>query len=997
MPTDQGPGEPGSGAECAANPEATLQATPSGPPPAAGAAEAAAPMPSREEGDRQELCRGAVVGRYIVLDRVGAGGMAVVYAAYDPKLDRKVALKLVRPDTAGSSSNTDPRGRLLREAQALARLSHPNVVAVYDAGTVGSEVFLAMEFVEGKSLDLWLDEAKRSWQQVVEVFRAAGAGLAAAHKAGLIHRDFKPQNVLMGDDGRVRVADFGLARPHEGAGPAERARVRVQDSETLPASDERFLSMKLTLPGDILGTPAYMSLEQFLGEPTDARTDIFSFCAAFYEAVYGHRPFEGTSLLALTKSIAQGKLRAAPADSPVPKWLRSLLERGLRASPEDRYPTMDALLAELGRERGLRVRRWLLAGAGIVAAAVALSLGVGSAVRRGQVCSGAQRHWDGVWDPEQRSSVKAAFLQTGLPFAQGAFEGADAVFSAYRQSWVTAHREACEATRVRGEQSEGMLDRRMACLDERLSSARALTRVLARSDRDAVKNAVRAAQSLPPVADCANLSGISEALAVPADKRDRVAMLRAQVAEADALMLAGKSADALGSVTGWVGEARGLDYPPILARAAWSQGRMRERLGDFAGAHESLAEAAWAAHVGRDDGLLADVATLQIDVAGSSLGRAEEGRTWAGLAEASIRKAGGGPLREGRLASSVGNLLCTEGRIEDAMDSYLRGAALITQAEGPDRLEATAAFATVGVMYDAFHQYELAIDPLDRHLAVARRVLGEAHPDLASPLAALGYAKAFTGHFEEGLALGERARLILERAYGLDHTGFRYVEMMRGHVLLSGRRDAEAMEAYQHGLRVCEAGLGRAASDCLELRYYIGCLQRVTGKLDEAEASHEEGARIAREAMGDHPMVSLAKLGLAQVYVLRGNHKGALETLMSTTQTTAKHHQKDSPHIAMASILVGEALLGMGRHEDAIKTFESAIELLEKKHVDVWEIARARFGLARTLRAMGGDAKRAEALARAAKAAFLLLGIRGAASAAVVDVWMASPVQRVTR
>jgi serine/threonine protein kinase len=266
--------------------------------------------------------------RYRIVRPIGAGGMGVVYEAHDLQLHRAVALKMLRP--AGDAEGQ--RERLLREARAMAKLSHPNVLAVHDVGMLGDAVFLAMELVEGRTLTAWLHEKKRSWQEILEVFLAAARGLAAAHAAGLVHRDFKPDNVLVGKDGRTRVTDFGLARtvaaPFD-AGPGGAARVVASSS--------------------LAGSPAYMAPEQMRGEPVDERADVFSFCVALHEGLFGVRPFEGETLSALEQSIARGEVRNPRAR--IPSRLRRALLRGLRASAAERYGSMEALISALEEAR----------------------------------------------------------------------------------------------------------------------------------------------------------------------------------------------------------------------------------------------------------------------------------------------------------------------------------------------------------------------------------------------------------------------------------------------------------------------------------------------------------------------------------------------------------------------------------------------------------------------------------------------------------------------
>ena len=303
----------------------------------------AAPLPTPKV-----PARGTAVGRYLLLEPLGEGGLGQVFKAYDPQLDRQVAIKLIKQAALVRANRSELTARMIREAQSLARVRHPNVVAVHDAGAWDEQVFVAMELVEGATLAKWLRAETRSWDAIRDVFLEAGRGLLAAHEAGLVHRDFKPSNVLIGRSGRAQVADFGLARTIAHANEDAKA-------ANLSGTSASQLS-SITESGVVLGTPAYMAPEQLVGTTVDARADQFSFCVTLFEALYGVRPFAAPTSEERLDAIEAHRI--ADVDrTAAPAWLRRVIERGLAASPDDRFESMAPLLAALVRDRRSRRRR----------------------------------------------------------------------------------------------------------------------------------------------------------------------------------------------------------------------------------------------------------------------------------------------------------------------------------------------------------------------------------------------------------------------------------------------------------------------------------------------------------------------------------------------------------------------------------------------------------------------------------------------------------------
>ena len=428
----------------------------------------------------EEPAPGMRVDRYLLGARLGAGAMGVVFAAYDPELDRQVAVKVLRNDARDERIRTALTARLLREAQAMAQLAHPNVVAVHDVGWFGDRIFIAMELVHGQTLTAWLAADDRPLREVLAVFVAAGKGLAAAHAAGLVHRDFKPDNVLVGHDGRVRVSDFGLA--HRAAEPAER--VAILDGEERGRRSTAALA----------GTPFYMAPEQLVGERVDARSDQFSFCVAICAALTGAHPF------------SPGRRSAGPPRRHgLPAWLWRAVQPGLATARDQRYPSMDVLLARLAP--GLRPARWVWPVTAAVALAViaATTAGVSEAERSvGPTCEGAARLLADAWDPARARAIDAAFRASGRADAAESFAATSLLLDQYAHAWIALRTEACERRNVHGDPGDTVLKLRVACLDARRSELRALTTALVTADAARVDGAVTTVQALGPLATCAD-------------------------------------------------------------------------------------------------------------------------------------------------------------------------------------------------------------------------------------------------------------------------------------------------------------------------------------------------------------------------------------------------------------------------------------------------------------------------------------------------------------
>jgi serine/threonine protein kinase len=802
------------------------------------------------------LARGATIGRYVVLGLVGRGGMGEVYAAYDPELDRKVAVKLLRVKPGNGVSLTEGRQRTLREAQAIARLSHPNVVVVYDVGTFQDQVFIAMEFVEGNTVTYWLQSQARSWQEILKVFRAAGRGLMAAHEKGLVHRDFKPDNVMVGRDGEVRVMDFGLARQvTEKSAVAERVtptvRIPVQLGEhgptplaaaaSMPEPDPMttvllnappratampsgpvdlqatsvMFEVQLTRTGAMMGTPAYMAPEQFLGTPTDARTDQFSFCVALYEALYGDRPFAGNTMFALTTAVVQGHVREAPQSSKVPLWVRKVLLRGLRAQAGDRYATMHDLIEALGKNPSAARNRAL---AIVALAFVPLALGLGirqSLANHRSICGGGPARLAGIWDlpvgneieSPRQAVIHGAFMRTGKSYAGDVYATVSRILTGYAQSWGNVYRETCEATQVRGEQSAEVLDLRMSCLQDRLGGLRALTDVFSEANGDVVENAVSAANSLRSLDRCSDVPLLRSVMRPPEDPktRARVGDLRHRLAGVKALFDAGGYREGLRSTPGLVDEARALGYQPLVAETLALMGTMYLKSNDARAAEQALVESYFAADASRHDEVRAEDALALVWVVGYQQGHYVESQRWAKTADAVLQRLGGHELLHAWLLNNLGGIFEIQGEREAALRAQQEGLALKEQALGRDHPDVGVSEGNLAVVLTALGRNQEALAHVDRSIEILENGLGPGHPDLATQLMNRGEILNALGRYHDGRASFERARIIWERELGLDNRILAYALTGIGVSYLAEGDSSSAIVPLERAFKIREA------------------------------------------------------------------------------------------------------------------------------------------------------------------------------------------------
>lgn len=904
------------------------------------------------------------IGRYSLLRRVGSGGGGTVFAAYDPQLDRPVAVKIVRARPNDPPWSADQG--FLHEALALARLDHPNVIAVHDAGLLQPHelevidgptdtppsdappgAYVVMELVEGITLRQWLRFRSRSWREVVPTLLAVGQGLAAAHAAGVIHRDVKPDNVLVGVDGRVRVVDFGLAELEQGVVSPRGAGLRSASDSGIAGT------ASATGPRVVAGTPGYMAPEQHAAEPVDARTDQYAFCVLCYEALYGCLPFAGES----PDELAQAKRAGPPAQPPnnsVPRALFAAIQRGLAADREGRYGSLAPLLDRMKSVVHRRRRAFI--------AAVSLTVGFGAAVgafaaTRPTADPCDQRERVGrVWNNARRAEISAAVGTAESSYAQTAWQTVEHVVDDYTTRWGTARAEACRISRA-----EGGVDRPLACFDVRLEQVDALLSALGSVDPTALERSIALADALPPIEACV---GITEP-----DDPDRWSVER-EIASARRATALGQFGEGERGAAAAAEVARRREWWSLFAEAtlvhadaATEEGRPQEA--------EGLLHTAWvAAQRAGTDELIARILTERVQVLGRGLARYDEAERTAELATAYLAERRAGDELAAALAYEVGAVLQERGdyagalaqhefaleirrrllppdhpqiavgqnaiglvqlaldrptEAAEALNAALRG---FERAYGPDHPGALDVQNNLALVHLHDGRPDAAVATLRRVLTIRRERLGEDHPLVASTAANLANALFDAGQYEEALALYRSAAAILRRAGPADNPLLGIALTGVGNVLGRLGRTRESIEAHEQVLALYE---GLPADDVR--RGYphlnLALLLREEGRTDEALLH----GRLALDAW-------LPRLGERHFFVAR------------------------------ARAAIGGALVDLGRLKSALEPLELAWRDVERFEQDF--AAQLRLDLARALALQAPH--RARTLAEEARAVFAASG-----------------------
>jgi tetratricopeptide (TPR) repeat protein len=943
--------------------------------------------------------------RYELLEPLGRGGGGVVWAAYDRELDRRVAVKLLRAGASDSSSHSSSQARLLREAQAMAQLSHPNVIPVYDVAPYEAGelklawpelaeedelpadrgVFIVMEAVEGDSLIEWLRPGPRPWLEVLEIMLPAGRGLAAAHAQGLVHRDFKPGNVMLGSDRRPRILDFGLAR----SGTNEWSDTTA-GSQFPPTTQQLAQAGPRTQTGMVLGTPTYMAPEQHRGEPASEAADQFSFCAVLYEAFCGRRAFRGDSVDELRRQKENRAGPPAPDGVRIPDWLWSAVQRGLSPEPSERHPSMAALLTILEAGPRRRRRRRLLLGVSAVALA---GVGVGAfgwIGRAAERCAGRSTALATIWDDAVRSEAESAFSASGQEYAVTSWASAAAGLDGYAERWTTMREQVCLDTYVEGTQSAEVLRWRDSCLDEARAALQELSEQLREADSQTIEHAVIAVSNLPALDRCANAEVARSELERSDQERAQRARIEGELARIRALMDTGKYALADDLATDLLARALREEMKEVEARVRIELGRAAKEMGEFGRAEEELHAALTAAEeVGAEDEALRASVHL-VAVVGVELQRHSEADRMADQLGARLKRRG----REDALAAdyqeTLGMLREKQARYEETFAAFYRALELRTALFPSDSPAVAAAHAQLALGHVRVGSYEEAEKSIARALEIYRGTVGEAHPLAAKALRRSAIIEQGRGRPKVAVAKARESLALLERAHGAEHPSVATAMADAGQMLHFVGQEDEALELSERALELSEKVHGKQHGEYARILGNLALVYRALGRTEDAIVALRRQLEIfGRIYEPDNAGLGYAHLNLASVLRGAGQPKEALVHARRALEVWEKAHRPNHATVVSALNLAATIEMDLGRGERAIPLLERAVTTYERLegYREPGLIGQSRFLLAWVLQET--DRERAIELALQARQDYGAAGAaRRTSDLATVEKWL---------
>ncbi len=879
---------------------------------------------------------GPSVGRYQLLERLGGGASGEVWMAAAPQLDRRVAIKLLH-DTM---SPQDARTAMVREAKSLAKLSHPNVVPVFDAGVHQGRVFVALELVEGSTLRQWLG-TRRTWREVVEVFTQAARGLQAAHTAGIVHRDFKPENVLIGNDGRVRVSDFGIAR------------VAGTDDDTTVAETATSTAG--------IGTPAYMAPEQFLGGRIDARSDQFGYCVALAEALYGERPFDGRDHAGLAANVTAGRQRPRPRPPmiDVPRWLGGLVTRGLSTDPARRFADMASLLAVLEQPTRGRTRRWL----GIAAVGLAT---LGLLRQRVDAANAGCEHGSdrlaAVWNASAARRIREAFAASGSSHAEERADRLVFEFDRFGEAWRAAHDAACTAT-----VDDGTRIAQQYCLHTRLLELESMATAFARADAQMVEHTAIGGSAGRAPGECLYVVPAADA---PAHDPEQDLELRAAIATARTYGDVGKLVEGLAAARDATRRARDLGLRSLEAEALLVTAELQNPLlgsVDEVDPAATMHAAVLAAESSRRPDLiaLALVASMESDLAQGDYVRAKLSQQRARVAAAAM---GDPPELVGRIELCLAEIMMME-RDGDAAGLLERARAQFERSGPASRRWLAQAHNLIGETEFRRGDYEAARPHYARALAIVTEDLRPHHIMVANASGNLAETYFVVGDFATANRYFGDALAIRREVFGADSV---WVSHTLGHL---------ADVAWERG----------DASQALAT--YAEALEYQTQRPDpvHAPATISNMQRDLQTGLQQGWM----RNGMALALLDLGRHDEALaqaEWIDEPQLPEDQHHPDLLGRIDLRAVV----LSAMGRHDEALVAFEEALLRLEQTYgPDARAIGFVLVGLGRALLQRGEVARGVAALQRAltifAPTPRAYPRVQASARFALGRAWLAAP------